>query len=245
VCTYASDMVVQYKQNKELFSVTQIKITGGLTVKISDRLLRSYLEHVYWICGGPCGGKSTMTTMISSKWEMGFYSSDDHTFDYQKKANPQDHPAILRYFVDWEWYFLGKDNDRNQWLNTAVEESVEFIILDLLQMGNENPVIVDTDMAPDFLKSIADNNRIVFLFAEEELIQTEYFEREHVEGMESIFLTLSDPQLARSETLNSVIKSSNYYLQQAKQNDVQYFIRDALTTKEEVLSKIEKHFQLT
>ncbi|SMF88861.1 hypothetical protein SAMN05661091_4435 [Paenibacillus uliginis N3/975] len=213
-------------------------------MKISDRLLRRYLEHVYWICGGPCGGKSTMTRMISSKWGMKCYSSDDQTFNYQQKANPQDHPAILRHFVDWEWYFLGKDNDRNQWLNTAFEESVEFIILDLLQMGSEKPIIVDTDIAPDFLKSIADNNRIAYVFAEDDLIRTDYFKRDHVKGMEDIFPTLSEPERAKTETLNNIVKTSNHYLLQAKQHGVQYFIRNTSTTKEEMLSKIEKHFGL-
>jgi gluconate kinase len=213
-------------------------------VKISDRLLKHYLEHVYWICGGPFGGKSTMTQMISSKWEMKLYSSDDHTVDYQQKANPQDHPAILRHFTDWEWYFLGRDNDRNQWLNTAVEESIEFIILDLLQKGNDKPIIVDADIAPDFLKVIANNNRIVYVYAEDDLIRSGYFNRDHVMGMESIFPTLSDPQRARNETLNSVVNISNHYLQQSKQHGVQYFIRDALTTKEDMLSKIEEHFHL-
>ncbi|WP_339218558.1 hypothetical protein [Paenibacillus sp. FSL H8-0332] len=97
---------------------------------------------------------------------MNFYSSDEHTFEYKQLANPQDHPAILRYFVDWEWYFLGQGNDRNQWLVSAAEESIEFILLELLQMGNSKPIIVDTDIAPEFLKSIADTRQIVYLYDE-------------------------------------------------------------------------------
>ncbi|BCG57178.1 hypothetical protein [Paenibacillus sp. URB8-2] len=213
-------------------------------MKISDRLLRRYLDHVYWICGGPCGGKSTMTEMVSSKWGMTLYSSDDHTFEYQKKANPQDHPAILRHFVDWEWYFLGRGNDRGQWLNSVFEESVEFIILDLLQMGKDKPIVVDTFMEPEFLKAIADHNQIVYLFAEDELIRSGYLERHHLKGMESIFLTLSEPQRARSETLDTVVMASNHYLHQVKHHNVQYFVRNAATRKEEILTDIEKHFGL-
>lgn len=65
-------------------------------MKISDRLLRQYLDHVYWICGGPCGGKSTMTNLLSSKWDMNYYSSDDHTFDYQKRLIHR----IIQQFCD-------------------------------------------------------------------------------------------------------------------------------------------------
>ncbi|WP_309119683.1 hypothetical protein [Paenibacillus sp.] len=214
-------------------------------MKFSDRVLKQYLEHVYWICGGPCGGKSTMTTAIAAKWNMIPYSSDDHTFEYQKKANPQDHPAILRHFVDWEWYFLGRGNDRGQWLNNAFDESVEFILLDLLQMGKEKPIVVDTFMDPEFLKTIADHRRIVYLFAEDDVIRSQYLTREHVSGMEQLFPTLSDPQRARNETLDTVAKGSNHSFLKVKQQGVQYFVREASTTKEEVLSCIEKHFQFT
>jgi adenylate kinase family enzyme len=214
-------------------------------VKISDRLLKRYLENVYWVCGGPCGGKSTMTSAIASKWGMIPYSSDDYTLEYQKKANPQDHPAILRHFIDWEWYFLGRGNDRSQWLNNAFDESVEFILLDLLQMGKGQSIIVDTFMEPEFLKTIADHHRIVYVFAEDDLIRSEYLTRDHLSGMEKLFPTLSDPQHARSDTLDIVVKGSNHYFQKARQHGLQYFVRDASTTKEDMLASVEKHFQLT
>ncbi len=214
-------------------------------MKISDRLLKRYLEHVYWVCGGPCGGKSTMTNAVATKWGMVPYSSDDHVFEYQKKANPQDHPAILRHFVDWEWYFLGRGNDREQWLNNMFDESIEFVLLDLLQMGKDKPIIVDTFMEPEFLKTIADHNRIVYVFAEDDLIRTGYFKRDHLSGMEGLFPTLSDPQRARNDTLDNVVRASNHYLQKAKQHGLKYFIRDASTNKEDMLYRIEKHFQLT
>lgn len=213
-------------------------------MRISERLLKQYLKHVYWICGGPCGGKSTMADLISTRRGMIFYSSDEHAFKYKQLANPQDHPAILRYFVDWEWYFLGQGNDRNQWLVSAAEESIEFILLELLQMGNSKPIIVDTDIAPEFLKSIADNRQIVYLYAEDELIRRDYFNRDHVRGMLDLFPTLSDPERAKRETLDGIIANTRKSLQQARQQHVPYYIRNARTTKEEMLTKIEAHFGL-
>lgn len=109
-----------------------------------------------------------MAELVSAKWGMSVYSSDDHTFEYKQLANPQDHPAILRYFVDWEWYFLGQGNDRNQWLVSAAEESVEFTLLALLQMGKGKPIVVDTDIAPEFLRAIAGDERMVYVYAEDE-----------------------------------------------------------------------------
>ena len=80
-----------------------------------------------------------MVKMLSSKWGMKAYSVDDHTFAYQKKANPQDHPAILRHFVDWEWYFLGRGNDREQWLNSVFEEERRIYYLRPIANGKRQP----------------------------------------------------------------------------------------------------------
>ncbi|MEK3836023.1 MULTISPECIES: hypothetical protein [unclassified Paenibacillus] len=213
-------------------------------MRISDRLLKQYLQHVYWICGGPCGGKSTMAELVSAKWGMSVYSSDDHTFEYKQLANPQDHPAILRYFVDWEWYFLGQGNDRNQWLVSAAEESVEFTLLALLQMGKGKPIVVDTDIAPEFLRAIAGDERMVYVYAEDELIRRDYFNRDHLRGMLDLFPTLSDPERAKRETLEGIIENTRRSLQRARQHHVQHYIRNAQTTKEEMLAKIETHFGL-
>lgn len=213
-------------------------------MRMSDRLIKQYLKHVYWICGGPCGGKSTMAGLISTKRGMNYYSSDDLAFEYKQLANPQDHPAILRYFVNWEWYFLGQGNDRNQWLVSAAEERVEFILLELLQMGNSKPIIIDTDIAPEFLRGIADDNRIVYLYAEDELIHRDYFNRDHVRGMLDLFPALSDPERAKRETMDGIIANSRKSLQQARQQHVQYYIRNAQTTTEEMLARIETHFGL-
>ncbi|WP_339297680.1 hypothetical protein MKY92_22335 [Paenibacillus sp. FSL R5-0623] len=52
------------------------------------------------------------------------------------------------------------------------DESVEFIILDLLQMGKEKPIVVDTFMEPAYLREIVNPNRVVYMFAEDDLISS-------------------------------------------------------------------------
>lgn len=100
-------------------------------------------------------------------------------------------------------------------------------------------------LARTFLKSIADHHRIVYLFSEDDLIRSEYFTRDHLSGMEELFPTLPDPQRAGSDTLDNVVKGSNNYFQKAKQHNLQYFVRNFSTTKEDMMARIEKHFQLT
>lgn len=60
-------------------------------------------------------------------------------------------------------------NDKEQWLNSVFDESVEFTILDLLQMGKDTRIVVDAFMEPEFLKVISDASRMVYLFAGDDL----------------------------------------------------------------------------
>ena len=63
-------------------------------------------------------------------------------------------------------------------------------------------------------------------------------------SMEEIFPKLSEPERARRATLENAVRASNHYLRQVQRHQVQYFVRDSLTTKEDMLVRIEQHFEL-
>ncbi|WP_338588197.1 hypothetical protein V6669_22740 [Paenibacillus sp. Y5S-9] len=114
--------------------------------------------------------------------------------------------------------------------------------MDLLQMGKEKPIVVDTFMEPAYLRELVNPNRVVYMFAEDDLIRAEYLDRDHLRGMEDVFPSLSDPQRAREETLNTVVKASNHYLQQAEQYQIKWFMRTSQSNKDQMLLEVEKHF---
>lgn len=94
-------------------------------------------------------------------------------------------------------------------------------------------------MEPAFLKEISNSNQVVYLFAEDELIRSDFLDRDHLRGMEDLFPTLPDPKRAREETLNNVVKASNHYLYQAKQHELMWLTRSPESNKDQVLSAIE------
>ncbi len=50
-------------------------------------------------------------------------------------------------------------------------------------MGKEKPIVVDTFMEPAFLREIVNPNRVVYLFADDDLIRADYLNRDHLRGM--------------------------------------------------------------
>lgn len=72
-----------------------------------------------------------------------------------------------------------------------------------------------------------------------------YFNRDHLRGMLDLLPALSDPERAERETLNGIIENTRNFLQQARQHQVQHYIRTAHTIREDMLAKIEAHCRLS
>ncbi len=107
--------------------------------------LRERLQHVYWIGGGSCAGKSTIARCIAAQHGFGIYATDDVMADHARRSTAEDSPLLHR--------FMAMDMDE-RWVNrspkTLLEtfhwfqgEGFKMIIEDLLCLPPEPGVIVE------------------------------------------------------------------------------------------------------
>lgn len=212
---------------------------------ISNNVLSHHLENVLWICGGPCGGKSTITNLLADKNKFLTYHADDYFLEHQKLGSVYEQPAMTRHFVDWEWFFNRPEEEYVQWLKDSTEEQLSMIIVDLVKMSiNKKKIVVDSNLNPLIIKQIASDNHIVSFFAESTIVKKNYFDREHTKGMLELIKSTLNPQKSLSNVQNVVTRLSEETLKQVKENGVHYFIRDTSTTLEEMLSYAEERFGL-
>ena len=108
-------------------------------------MTRRFLQHVYWIGGGSCAGKSTIARRIAAQQGLRVYSTDDVMADHARRSSPNDCPLLHT--------FMAMDMDE-RWVNrtpkTMLEtfhwfrgEGFELIIEDLLRLPREPRVIVE------------------------------------------------------------------------------------------------------
>jgi len=108
-------------------------------------MTRRFLQHVYWIGGGSCAGKSTIARRIAAQQGLRVYSTDDVMADHARRSSPNDCPLL--------YTFMAMDMDE-RWVNrtpkTMLEtfhwfrgEGFELIVEDLLRLPRETPVIVE------------------------------------------------------------------------------------------------------
>ena len=103
------------------------------------------LEHVYWIAGASCAGKSTIARRIAAQYDFHVYATDDVMSDHARRSSAEDAPLLHR--------FMAMDMDE-RWLNRSPQtlletfhwfqgEGFDMIVEDLLGLPREPAVIVE------------------------------------------------------------------------------------------------------
>jgi hypothetical protein len=106
--------------------------------------LREKLQHVYWIGGGSCAGKSTIARRIAAQ-RLRLYATDDVMADHARRSTLDDSPLLHR--------FMDMDMDE-RWVNRSPKTMLETfhwfqgegfnrIIEDLLCLPREPAIIVE------------------------------------------------------------------------------------------------------
>jgi len=107
--------------------------------------LREQLQHVYWVGGASCAGKSTIARCVAAQHGLSVYATDDVMADHARRSTPEDSPLLHR--------FIAMDMDE-RWVNrppkTLLEtfhwfqgEGFNLIIEDLLSLPNDPGVIAE------------------------------------------------------------------------------------------------------
>jgi hypothetical protein len=213
-------------------------------MNISDNVLKNHLKNIYWVAGNNCGGKTTMTKYLAQKYNMTVFDSDSMFFKHQSIGSLSEQPAMLRHFIDYEWFFNRSVDDYTKWILDSEEEQMSMIILDLIKLSSEKPIIVDVHCYPDILKKISEYSKVVFILADPKLSREQYFERADKKDMYDCIMSLSNPDKSLENMLNIVENIAEIEYKTAINSDFQCFIRDSNSSIEGMGSLIEQHFQL-
>src|SRR6185369_6658346 len=126
-----------------LFQPLHGPVESQLRRKVIDRM--TSLQHVYWIGGASCAGKSTVANRLAAEHGLYVYATDDVMTDHASRSSADDCPLLHR--------FMAMDMDQ-RWVNRSPEtmletfhwfrgEGFDLIIEDLLRLPREPGMIVE------------------------------------------------------------------------------------------------------
>ena len=208
--------------------------------------LQEQLQHVYWIGGGSCAGKSTVARRIAAQHGLHVYATDDVMSDHARRSSQEDCPLLHR--------FMAMDMDE-RWVNRSPEimletfhwfrgEGFNFIIEDTLRLPRERGGIVEGfRLLPHLVKPLLSiTNRAVWL------LPTPAFRQAVLESRGgsawSFLAKTSDPERALSNLLDRDRMFTDILRDETARLGLHTIEVDTTTTEADVVRRVTDLFGL-
>jgi 2-phosphoglycerate kinase len=107
--------------------------------------LRQRLRHVYWIGGGPGGGKSTIARRLADRYRLHLYLTDDAMHDHADRSTAADAPYLEQFKamnMDERWLTRSPETmlETFHWFRG---EGFDLIVEDLLRLPAGTRVVAE------------------------------------------------------------------------------------------------------
>ena len=212
---------------------------------LPDNILKHYLRNVYFIAGGLCGGKTTISTHLSQKYGVTLYNWDEKYTGHKAISDPLHQPEMHRHYDDWEEYFFRSPVEWAESLKQSIREHAKIAIVDLINRANDEIVLVDGVIPFEILERISVPGRCVFLYATMEVVRKDNFRRADKQDMLECIMRLDNPEQAKENVFRA---SELVYVQDmecVKKSPFTYYIRDVNTDDHRIMQEIEDHFDFS
>ncbi|WBW97578.1 hypothetical protein [Oceanirhabdus sp. W0125-5] len=214
-------------------------------MKINDNYLKDQLKHVYWLNGGPCAGKSTMTKKLIK--DLGCQTLADDILRYRPHSCHIEHNA-LQYpnpNLDWNKWFNRPVDVHCQWLLDVSKEMMEFFIIDLLKLPDNKPIIIDLGIMPEYILPFIPKERMICLFtSKEEIERLYYFRDDHKMILDCIRENTTDPEETIKHGNKSLVKFSEEIKNACIKNGIKTIERTPDLSIDEQFKLVREHFGL-
>lgn len=220
-------------------------------MKIENSILKHYLKNVYFITGTAYAGKSTTVKMLSQRYGMVFCGENYFSAISDILATPDIHPDLcyIKTLTDWKNFVTRSPEEYERWIYSTGREAAEYEITELISLGRERKVIVDTNIPLDILKAISDYHHVAVMLSPQSMSVERFFDREDPEKrfILSVIESCQDPEAVMENYRRglALINNQKHYDEYANSG---FFTvvrqNDGTDTREEVCDTIAKHFGL-
>ena len=221
-------------------------------MKIENNILKHYLKNVYFITGTAYAGKSTTVKLLAKKYDMICCGENYHMAVSEPVATAESHPDLCynKSLTDWREFVTRTPEEYERWIYAVGREAAEFEVAELLSLGRNRKVIVDTNIPLDILREISDYNHVAVMLCPQSMSVDRFFDRDDPDKqfLLNVIDNCDDPASAMENYRKGLerINSKAHYDEYANSGFFTVVREDnGLDTREEVGEKIARHFGLT
>jgi dephospho-CoA kinase len=221
-------------------------------MKIDNIILKHYLKNVYFITGTAYAGKSTAVKLLAEKYGMVCCGENYHMAVSELVATEETHPDLCynKSLTDWREFVTRTPEEYERWIYAVGREAAEFEVAELLSLGSERRVIVDTNIPPDTLREISDYHHVAVMLCPQSMSVDRFFDRDDPDKqfLLNVIDSCEDPAAVMENYRKGLerINSKSHYDEYANSGFFTVVREDnGLDTREEVCEEIARHFGLT
>lgn len=227
-------------------------------MNIANNILKHSLQNVYFLTGTALAGKTTMSKVLAEKYGFIWFDENyngepfkmwasicDEQYQPLKIKRDNRHKKQEKY--DWDTHFnrpaeeiIAERSGRD--LN---DEFMEFVIIELIKLSQNNKVITDICAPLELLVEISDYKRIACLLASPSLVTTiNYGSRDDHKSYLDWIMSLNEPEkkIAKQDEVFRLDAEKTF--EEAKRHNLFQIVRSEESTVENTLKLLEEHFGL-
>ena len=205
--------------------------------------------NAYFINGTAYAGKSTMVKLLAER-HGGVACEENYHDAYDAVLDPAEFPCLCyaRDLRDWHDFVRRSPEAYEAWYDGVTKEC-EVLELRMLPRicGQSKPVFVDTNIAPETLKTVAAPGHVLILLADPDVSVRRFFERPDREKqfLYSLLQEEPDPAAAMENYRQGLMRiNSPARYDRFLHAGFPVLLRDDNRTVEETLRLVEKVFGL-
>ena len=209
---------------------------------IGDNALRQALKNVYFISGTPCGGKSTISRLLSERHSLLLYDADERFEAHRRLSDPLLQPAMNRRFESADEFFGRSAEEYAAWLEDSTREQLDFVLLDLIRLSQGRLVVCGCHLSAEEAGRLTAPGRIVFLVKDPSHLLEDYCERPDHEDFARFLESASDPARARATCRAALLRFNLPRCLAMKRSGYCCIDRNEGLSPTETLERVERAF---
>ncbi len=200
-------------------------------------------DHVYWLGGSPCAGKSSIADRLAVTHGLDLYRCDDAYYRHLTMISPEAQPLLSR---------LANASCDDLWMRPVAQqvdeelavyrEEFPLIQADLAALPRSRPVIAEgAALLPELLDGLADPARAIWVVPTADFQQTHYARRE---WRHDVVRECADPERAWRNWMSRDISFARRVAEDARARGFEVLVVDGSRSLDEMIRAVATHFGL-
>ncbi len=201
-------------------------------------------EDVFWLGGSPCAGKSSISNILVTHFDLGIYRVDDAFNHHVRLLDPNAHATLVKWrAASWNERWMRPVETLVQEVIGCYREHFSLILDDLLALPKSRSYLVEgTALLPKEVSRVLTNrNQAIWVVPTADFQREHYAKRDWVSG---IVQQCDDPEVAFQNWMQRDIEFAGWVSAEAESLGYKVFGVDGQHTIEENALKIAAHFGL-